>query len=133
MSVNKDKDIKIRILNTELVRMIKLDSKLKGIGGKTGSNSIKAFEKLTDIASSNDRILNNTFGKALMDIGIIDEFKLEENFGNGLTRRTDLVCKIGAETLRLEFMWRKKTSKAEISNYTLTKIYNYGKALGFLE
>ena len=133
MGTQKDIDIENRVLNTELVRMIRLDSKLKGIGGKTGPNSIVAFEKLTDIASKNDRILNATFGEALKCQGIIDEYKLEQNFGEGLTRRTDLLCKIGSENLRLEFMWRKKTSKAEISNYTLTKIYNYGKALGFLE
>jgi hypothetical protein len=29
-------------------------------------------------------------------------------------------------------MWRKQTGRAEIANYTLTKLNNYGKAIGLL-
>lgn len=29
-------------------------------------------------------------------------------------------------------MWRARTSRAEIANYVLTKLYNYGRAIGFL-
>jgi hypothetical protein len=29
-------------------------------------------------------------------------------------------------------MWRKSTGRAEIANYVLTKLYNYGRAIGLL-
>ena len=76
--------------------------------------------------------MNKSFGKALFDNNYIDDYQVEVNLGEGLTRRTDLLCKKDNEEIRLEFMWRTKTSKAEISNYTLNKLYNYGKALGYI-
>ncbi|MCR6790493.1 hypothetical protein [Bacillus paranthracis] len=121
-----------RLLNSELANMINSDYKLKARKGKTGPNSISAFEKLTEIASKNDKILNKTFGEALQAAGLIEDFKAEVNLGSGLTRRTDLVCKTNIGEIRLEFMWRKSTSQAAIANYTLTKLYNYGRAVGLL-
>ncbi|WP_445508890.1 hypothetical protein ACUMHR_00005, partial [Rossellomorea marisflavi] len=105
----------------------------KGKKGKTGPNSIAAFNKLTEIASTNDKILNKTFGKALKEAGLIEDFSPEVNFGSGLKRRTDLVCNTDSGEIRMEFMWRRNTSQAAIANYTLTKLYNYGKAIGFFE
>jgi|GEM_PF-1123897 len=122
-----------RLLNSELAKMINSDFKSKGKKGKTGPNSIAAFEKLTEIASTNDKILNKTFGTALKEAGLIEDFETEVNFGTGLTRRTDLVCKTESGEIRMEFMWRKNTSQAAIANYTLTKLFNYGKAIGFFE
>lgn len=133
MSVKKDNNIQETVNNTELVKMINSDIKDKGRKGKTGSNSVNAFGKLLEIAKSNDRILNETFGRALKECGIIDEYDTEQDFGHGLTRRTDLLFKIGNENYRLEFMWRKSTGKAEIANYTLTKLYNYARALEFIK
>lgn len=122
-----------RLLTSELAKMINATYKSKGKKGKTGSNSIAAFEKLTEIASTNDKVLNKTFGKALKAAGLIEDFSAEVNFGSGLTRRTDLVCNTDLGEIRMEFMWRKNTSQAAIANYTLTKLYNYGKAIGFFE
>jgi DNA (cytosine-5)-methyltransferase 1 len=133
MSLIKDYKIAERLKNTELVRMIQMDTKLMGKKGTTGTNSIVAFGKLLEISETNDRLLNDAFGRALLDNGYIDEYSTEQNFGNGLTRRTDLLCKVNGNELRLEFMWRKNTSKAEIANYTLTKLNNYGRAIGFIE
>lgn len=131
-AITPDRDIGSRVANTELVRMIQQDTKLKGRKGTTGSKSKEAFEKLLKISESNDAMLNKTFGEALKSNGFVNDYSTEEDFGDGLTRRTDLVCQGGATSLRLEFMWRKKTSKAEISNYVLTKLFNYGKALGLI-
>jgi hypothetical protein len=39
---------------------------------------------------------------------------------------------VGSEPVRLEVMWRKQTSRAEIANYTLTKLNNYARAIGLL-
>lgn len=133
MSLKKDYKIAERLKNSELVRMIQKDTKLMGKKGVTGTNSINSFAKLLEISETNDRLLNDAFGRALLDNGYIDDYLTEQNFGNGLTRRTDLLCKVEGIELRLEFMWRKKTSKAEIANYTLTKLNNYGRAMGFLE
>lgn len=132
MSVFKDSSVQERLKNTELVRMILKDTKLMGKKGTTGTNSKTSFEKLLEISRTNDCLLNKSFGKALFDNNYIDDYQVEVNLGEGLTRRTDLLCKKDNEEIRLEFMWRTKTSKAEISNYTLNKLYNYGKALGYI-
>ena len=132
MLLNKDPKIVERLQNSELVRMIQMDTKLMGKKGVTGTNSINSFGKLLEISQTNDRLLNDAFGRALKENGYIDQYLTEQNFGSGLTRRTDLLCKIGNKEIRLEFMWRKSTSKAEIANYTLTKLYNYGRALEFI-
>lgn len=133
LSVKKDPKIKERLANTELVRMILADTKLKGKKGTTGSNSINAFGKLLEISVSNDTLLNDAFGNALVKNGYVDSYLTEQNLGTGLTRRTDLLCTSQMEHLRLEFMWRTSTSKADIANYTLNKLYNYGRVIGFIE
>ena len=95
MLLNKDPKIVERLQNSELVRMIHMDTKLMGKKGVTGTNSINSFGKLLEIAQTNDRLLNDAFGRALKENGYIDQYLAEQNFGSGLTRRTDLLCKIG--------------------------------------
>lgn len=34
--------------------------------------------------------------------------------------------------MRLEFMWRSEVSVGEVARYFLEKLYQYGKAIGFL-
>jgi DNA (cytosine-5)-methyltransferase 1 len=34
--------------------------------------------------------------------------------------------------IRIEIMWRSTTSRADIANYVLSKLGNYGKAIGLL-
>lgn len=102
-------------------------------GSKTGPNSIEAFNKLSKIASTNDKLLNRTIAEVLMESNLINSYNLEKDFGNGLTRRTDIVCNTNDGKLRLEIMWRSNTGKADIANYTLKKLYNYGRAIKFLE
>lgn len=134
MSLKTDKDAEDRLLETNLAfSFLNRPIGSRKVGGKAGSNSIAAFEKLTHIAASNDVILNKAIADALIDTGLIQSYALEENFGNGLTRRTDIVTKTTSSTIRLEIMWRKRTGRAEISNYALTKLFNYGKAIGFLK
>lgn len=133
LSVKKDSKVNERLANTELVRMILADTKLKGKKGTTGSNSINAFGKLLEISTYNDTLLNDAFGNALLQNGYIDSYLTEQNLGTGLTRRTDLLCTTKIDNLRLEFMWRTSTSKADIANYTLNKLYNYGRVIGFIE
>ncbi|AHF08439.1 hypothetical protein [Desulfitobacterium metallireducens] len=122
-----------RLLNSELANMINSVPNGMDRKGKTGPESVKAFEKHAEIASKNDKILNETFGHALVKSGLINDFSKEADFGQGLKRRTDLLCRTNFGDIRLEFMWRKETTRAEIANYTLTKLYNYGKAIGVLK
>ena len=100
--------------------------------GKVGSNTEQAFRKLSEIAKNNDQLLNDTLGKALVAGKLIDRFETEKDFGKGLTRFTDIIGHDSKDIVRLELMWRSKTGRAEIANYTLTKLYNYGRAIGFL-
>lgn len=101
-------------------------------GQPVGTDSKKAFENLSLLASQNDRPLNRAIAEGLKTAGLIDGYEVEQDFGSGLTRRTDIVVTRDKEKIRLEMMWRKITSKADMANYMLTKLYNYGRAIGYL-
>jgi energy-coupling factor transporter ATP-binding protein EcfA2 len=132
LNTKADSTGKDRLLNSELYNAFSGNPSGPRKKGKTGNNSREAFEKLARIASTNDKLINKTFGEAMIDLGLISNFSLEEDLGQGLTRRTDILCEIPLSKIRVEMMWRTKTSRAEIANYTLTKLYNYGKAIGYL-
>lgn len=102
-------------------------------GPKLGSKSVEAFEKLADIASTNDSLLNRAIGQALVDAGLITGFKVEQEFGQNMKRKTDILAESPSGPIRLEVMWRKSTGRANIADYTLTKVANYGRAIGFLD
>jgi DNA (cytosine-5)-methyltransferase 1 len=122
-----------RVKKSEIGKVLNGSSlSVKTRGVKSGPESRAAFEKLAAIASNNDSELNRCIGRALQAANLIDSFDVEKDFGDGLTRRTDLVCRRGAEVIRVEVMWRKKTFRADIANYVLGKISNYGRAIGFL-
>lgn len=100
--------------------------------GKPGCNSRDAFKKLASIAAKNDVALNRAVASALAAQGCIQSFVLEKDLGVGLTRRTDIYAETTSGPVRIEMMWRADTGRAEIANYMLTKLYNYGRAIGFL-
>lgn len=134
MSISVDKDVFAKLKSTPLAHSFG-DSPIQArtVGTKPGSNTITSFEKLAAIASSNDVTLNRCFGEALKQAGIISDYQLEQDFGSGLTRRSDILVTTSTGPVRLEMMWRKKTSRAEIANYVLTKLYNYGRAVKYIE
>lgn len=133
MSATPEKDAKERLQDTNLLASFK-DEPIgaRKVGGKVGPNSVTAFEKMTNIASTNDVQLNRAIAECLKDLGVITGYELEKDFGTGMTRRTDIVATTENSSIRLEMMWRKKTGRAEIANYALSKLYNYGKAIGYL-
>ena len=134
MSISKTKDAIERLNGTALANSFNnLPIQARTVGNKPGSNTISSFEKLAMIASSNDVILNKCFGRALVDSGIITSFEVEKDIGKGLSRRTDILAQTKNGPVRLEMMWRKKTGRAEIANYVLTKLFNYGRAVGYIE
>lgn len=126
--------IKERLSKTDLGRVLEAGAQgTRARGSKPGPNTREAFEKLVTIAQTNDILLNQALGEALVSTGYIDRYKTEIDFGGGLSRRTDLVCYAGDETIRMELMWRGNSGPSSIANYSLTKLYNYGRAIGFLE
>lgn len=101
-------------------------------GSKAGGGTDAAFGSLAKIARTNDSAINRAIGSGLVDLGLIDDFDIERDLGTSLTFTSDLYCKRGNEPIRIEVMWRSTTSRAEIANYVLTKLGNYGRAIGLL-
>lgn len=133
MSVNPDVDALQRLRESSLgLSFSKSSIGPRRVGGKAGTNTVAAFEKIAKIASTNDSLLNISVAEALVASSLIDSYLPERNFGNGLTRRTDIVAQTKDGPVRLEFMWREATGRAAISNYVLTKLYNYGRAISYL-
>ena len=134
LSTARDNQAKSRIESSELgLALLGGGQGTRTRGPKIGSNTIDAFEKLVDIASNDDQALNQALGNALVDTGRITSFLTEQDLGNGLIRRTDILATSRSGPIRLEIMWRKKAGRADIANYTLTKLFNYGRAFGYLE
>lgn len=137
LGISKKADPKVlqRLKDSEIAKS--LISQHRGIGrrgNKIGSNSKSLFTKIATIARSNDRLLNQTIGEALKVNKYVDSFDLEVSFKGTTNLRTDLVChhqKLGV--VRMEMMWRDSTSRAEIANYVLTKLYYYGRSIGYLD
>lgn len=126
-------DAKSRLLQSELAAIFKGGSQtVRARGKKPGSGSVDAFKKLAAIAATNDVAINRAVGHALQYAGLINSFEVEQDFGTGLTRRTDILAQTDLGPLRIEMMWRSTGGRAEIANYTLTKVANYGRALGYL-
>lgn len=103
-------------------------------GSGVGSNTKVAFTKLMSIAQTKDEMVNRAIGESLKNCRIIQDFKIEYPFKGTLDLKTDLFCiSENNENIRLEIMWRTRASRAEIANYVLTKLRNYGKAIGYLD
>lgn len=134
MSTAAEPDVITRFRETNLAGSF-TDKPIRSrkVGGKIGSNTVTAFEKLSAIAATNDSLLNKAIAECMQAAGLCHSYKLEQNFGDGLKRRTDIVVETEAGPIRLEMMWRKKTGRAEIANYVLYKLYNYGRAIGYLD
>lgn len=106
---------------------------VRTVGGRPGSNTREAFEKLAGIAQDKDSLLNEALGASLQAANLISSYATEQDFGIGLVRRTDIYCQRADGPVRIEMMWRRRTSRAEIANYVLQKMFNYAKAIRFLQ
>ncbi|MBS4754435.1 hypothetical protein KG112_16630 [Nocardioides sp. zg-ZUI104] len=103
-------------------------------GPKEGSNTKIAINNLIDITKTNDSLCNRAFGEALKTAGIVADFEVEKTLsGGGMSRRTDLYVHRENLNFRLEFMWRADVGRADIANYVLGKLVNYGKLTGYLD
>jgi hypothetical protein len=101
-------------------------------GSRPGGGTQSAFASLTAIARNNDGKINRAIGEALLAAGLIESYEAEKDVGGALTFASDLCLMRAKEPIRLEIMWRSKTSRAEIANYVLGKLHNYGKTIGYL-
>ena len=133
MSTSADNKAPARLTSSELG--VLLSGKGLGtrrVGGKAGDNTQAAFANLAQIARENDGLLNKAFGTGLQKIGLVKEFETERNLGTALKFASDLYCVPQGGPTRIEFMWRTKAGRADIANYVLSKLGNYGKAIGLL-
>ncbi len=101
-------------------------------GRKPQADRLAPFDAIMAVAQSNDIALNRAVGRALVACGLIEEFDAEVDLSGGLTRKSDLVCNPHIDPVRIEMMWRLDTTRSEIANYVLTKLFNYGRAIGFI-
>jgi energy-coupling factor transporter ATP-binding protein EcfA2 len=133
-SVSGATDGKGRLLDSDLASALQGEpvGTLKR-GRKPQSDRLAPFDAIMTVAQTNDSALNRAVGKALVDCGLIERFDQEVDLGGGLTRKSDLVCNPHIDPVRLEMMWRRDTTRSEIANYVLTKLFNYGRAIGFIQ
>jgi hypothetical protein len=134
MAISSDTKVADRILGSEIGLLLQGRSLgTRKRGPKPGSNTVTAFENVAEIARTNDIMCNKALGEALVATGLVDGYETERDLGTGLSRRTDIYCSRGDGPIRLEVMWRSKAGRADIANYVLTKLANYGKAIAFLD
>ncbi|MEU9471081.1 hypothetical protein AB0D78_31575 [Streptomyces avermitilis] len=133
MSTSAEPKAVERLLSAELGVLLGGNSLgLRRRGGKAGSNTQAAFESLAFIATKKDGLLNKAIGTGLKEVGLINSFQTERELGTEYKYYSDLYCERTEGPIRLEMMWRKSTSRAEIANYVLSKLGNYGRAIGLL-
>jgi DNA (cytosine-5)-methyltransferase 1 len=122
-----------RLEASELGRLLAADSLgLRRRGRSPGGSTKKAFESLAEIASKDDGAINRAIGAGLVESGLIESYEAEIDLGTELVFASDLRLHRNEEPIRLEVMWRSKTSRAGIANYVLVKLRNYGRAIGYL-
>ncbi|MEV6389517.1 hypothetical protein [Nocardia xishanensis] len=134
MSTSSDNKARERLRGSELGLLLAGGNLgTRRVGGKAKGNTRAAFNNLAEIARSSDGLLNATFGEGLKDLGLIGTYHTERSLGTQLRFLSDLYCVLpNGGPIRIEVMWRTKAGRADISNYVLTKLGNYGKAIGLL-
>ncbi|MGY1669100.1 hypothetical protein [Geodermatophilus sp. SYSU D00710] len=134
MQTNPDASAHERLMASELGVILggsQLGTRRRG--QKPGDNTKDAFNKLTQIARQNDGLLNDAIARGLTACGLVSDPETEKSLGTALDYKSDIFCSHAGAPLRLEMMWRARTSRAEIANYVLGKLKNYGKAIGLLK
>ncbi|WP_133051080.1 hypothetical protein [Ruminiclostridium hungatei] len=91
-----------------------------------------AFSSILKLSENNDSQINNKICEVLKENGFISVGRVEEDFGDKYKIRSDMICSIPGKYTRVEFMWRDTSSAANISLYSLSKLYSYCQALGII-
>lgn len=122
-----------RLGSTELGRLLAANALgTRRRGSRPGGGTRSAFASLAGIARANDGAINRAIGEGLKQARLIDSYETEKEVGTDLKFSSDLWVSRAGEPIRLEVMWRRTTSRAEIANYVLVKLRNYGRAIGYL-
>lgn len=133
MSTQKDTSASERLLSSELGLILSGQSLgTRKRGSKPGDNTQSAFRSLAEIARTNDGACNRAIGNALVSAGLVESAVTEQPLGTGQTYYSDLYVLKTGEPVRIELMWRAKAGRADIANYTLMKLGNYGRAIKLL-
>lgn len=133
MSIAADESARERLGTSELGLILAGESLgTRKRGSKPGDNTQAAFQNLATIARTNDGALNRAVGSGLVDLGLISRMETEHPLGTTQTFVSDLYLETPGEPIRVEFMWRSRTGRADIANYVLSKLGNYGHAIGLL-
>jgi hypothetical protein len=133
MSTQKDTSARDRIVSSELGLVLGGESLgTRRRGSKPGDNTQAAFRNLAEIARNNDGACNRAIGAALVDAGLVESMETERALGTNQTFFSDLYVVRGGDPVRIEFMWRARAGRADIANYVLLKLGNYGRAIGLL-
>lgn len=134
MSVKQDDRASTRLQGSELGIILSGNSLgTRRPGGKPGGGTKTAFLGLAKIAQTQDGLLNRAFGEGLVSAGLADSYEIEKIVGTDITFFSDLYLVRGSDRIRLEFMWRTSTGRADIANYMLLKLGNYARAIGLLK
>jgi hypothetical protein len=134
MSTQSDETALGRLASSELGLILSGNSLgTRKRGSKPGGGTQQAFAGLAGIAKTNDGACNRALGSALLDAGLIESFETERDLGTDLTFVSDLFLVKGGEPIRVEVMWRTAAGRAQIANYVLGKLGNYGHAIGLLD
>lgn len=102
-------------------------------GKKLGDKSVTSFIKVANVAQQDDAAVNRAIGNALISAGLIESFDVEVPLSGTYSVRSDMIVTGQFGQARVEMMWRAKTGRADIANYTLKKLEVYGKAIGFIK
>jgi hypothetical protein len=122
-----------RLAESQLARAFRGEGvTLRTQGRPPGEGRRAEFTKLTQAAKTDDGALNRLFGEALVARGLITTYTAEDALGDAYKRASDVLCKTASGSVRLEFMWRSEVTLGEVARYFLEKLYQYGKAIGFL-
>lgn len=133
MSTQQDVTAVDRLRGSELGLMLSGESLgTRKRGSKPGGGTQQAFAGLASIARTNDIACNRALGAALVEVGLVDSFETERNLGTELVYNSDLFLLRRDEPIRVEIMWRSSVGRADIANYVLGKLGNYGRAIGLL-
>jgi DNA (cytosine-5)-methyltransferase 1 len=133
LSTARDRKAVERVRSSELGVLLgggKLGVKRRG--KKAGGSTTTAFAGLAKIAQTNDGLLNRAIAEALVEAELADGYELEKELSGPVKYFSDIAVRQGDDLIRIEVMWRHKTGRAQISNYVLTKLGNYAKAVGLL-
>ena len=135
LSVSKSAKDVTRLPNSDLGLLLAGQSLgTKRRGSKAGGSTQIAFAGLASIAQKNDGLLNEALAESILAAGLAEGYELEKELKGGVKYYSDFaLTRADGEAIRVEVMWRKETSRAEIANYVLGKLGNYAKAIGLLK